>query len=121
MVQHMGVKIVSSSGYSVFRCVPFLIKMALGGSAGRKITKKNVPSSVMTQKRSITRAASISSFSPPGEPISVFFRPKESTEKWMPFVLYAFCVSLPQKKQTIHVMISKFWKKGGKETRLFVL
>ena len=81
VVQHMGLKIVSSSGYSVFRCVPFLIKMALGGSVGRKSTKKSVPTSVMTQKRAITRAESISSFSPPGETMSAFFRPKTNTKK----------------------------------------
>ena len=32
VVQHMALKIVSSLGYSEFRCVPFFIKVALGGS-----------------------------------------------------------------------------------------
>ncbi len=70
----------------------------------------------MTQKRPITRAASILSFSPPGETMSAFFRPKTITTKLMLFVLKAFCASSPTKHKTKHDMIFNFWEKGGKET-----
>ena len=80
----------------------------------------NVSTSVMTQKRSITRAECIPSFSRPGEPISALFRPQRDHGKmYAARVIVLFCVIADKTQNNTRYDFEVLEKGGKKHVSLF--